>query len=157
VISSGFTSTSVASSHEHVVELGEHGADRTDHVAGDAGLEGQAASVEVLEPEQRVHVQHPHGLGIGLGDLLHVHAAHARQHHHRLLGRAVEHDRGVVLLVDLRRLLHVQLVHGVAADVHAEDRRGVLLRLVAIVRQLDAAGLAAAADLDLRLDDHREA
>ena len=118
------------------------------------GLERQPASVEVLEAEQRVHVQHPHGLGIGV---LHVHAAHAREHHHRLLRRAVEDDRRVVLLVDLGGLLHVQLVDRVAADVHAEDRGGVLLGLVAVVRQLDAAGLAAAADLDLGLDHHREA
>jgi hypothetical protein len=108
--------------------------------------------VEVLDPEQRVNVEHPHRLRIGLGDLLHVHAAHPAQHRHRLLGRAVEDDRGVVLLVDLGRLLHVQLVHGEAADVHAEDRCRVLLGLGAVLRQLDPARLAAPADLDLGLD-----
>ena len=87
--------------HEDVVELGEHRADRPDHVGGDAGLEGQPAPVEVLEAEQRVHVQHPHRLGVLLGDLLHVHAAHSREHGHRLLRGAVEDDRRVVLLVDL--------------------------------------------------------
>jgi hypothetical protein len=48
-------------------------------------------------------------------------------------------------------------VHGEAADVHAQDRGGVLLGLRAVVRQLDPAGLAAPADLDLRLDRHRVA
>ena len=86
---------------------------------------------------------------------LDVHAAHAREHHHRLLGAAVEDDRGVVLLVDLGGLLHVQLVDGEAADVHAEDRLGVLLGLLAVVRELDAARLAAAADQDLGLDHAR--
>ena len=46
---------------------------------------------------------------------------------------------------------------GEAADVHAEDRLGVLLGLRAVVRELDAARLAAAADLDLGLDHHRVA
>jgi len=92
-----------------------------------------------------------------LGNLLDVHAAHAAQHRHRLLGRAVEHDRGVVLLVDLRGLLHVQLVHREAADVHPEDRRGVLLGLRPVPGQLDAARLATAADLDLGLDHDRVA
>ena len=128
--------------------------DRADHVCGDAGLEGQPAAMEVLEAEQRVHVQACHGGGVLLGDRLDVHAAHAREHHHRLLGAAVEHEGRVVLLGDVRGLLDVQLVHGQAADVHAEDGLGVLLGLGAVVGQLDAAGLAAAADLDLGLDHH---
>jgi hypothetical protein len=45
----------------------------------------------------------------------------------------------------------------VALDVHAEDVAGVLAHLVGVVGQLDAAGLAAAADLDLGLDHHRVA
>ena len=42
---------------------------------------------------------------------------------------------------------------GVALDVQPEDARGRCLGLVRVVRDLDAAGLAATADLDLRLDD----
>ena len=41
----------------------------------------------------------------------------------------------------------------VPADVHAEDRGRVRLGLLGRVRELDAAGLAAAADEHLRLDD----
>ena len=44
-------------------------------------------------------------------------------------------------------------MHGVALDVHAEDRGGLGLRVVRPVGDLDAAGLAAAAGLDLGLDD----
>ena len=40
-----------------------------------------------------------------------------------------------------------------ALDLHAEDRAGVLERLVGRLGELDAAGLAAAAGLDLGLDD----
>ena len=40
-----------------------------------------------------------------------------------------------------------------ALDLHAEDRLGVLVGLVGSLGELDAAGLAAAAGLDLRLDD----
>jgi hypothetical protein len=48
-------------------------------------------------------------------------------------------------------------VDDVALDVHAEDRRGVRLGLLAVVGDLDAAGLAAPTDLHLRLDDARVA
>jgi hypothetical protein len=44
-------------------------------------------------------------------------------------------------------------VDGVALDVHAEDLLRVLVGLVGGLGDLHAAGLAAAADLDLRLDD----
>ena len=136
-----------------LVELREHRADRADHVGRDAGLEGEPAAVEVLEAEQRVDVQRAHRLGVGLGDRLDVHPAHLREHRHRLLGGAVEDEGGVVLLVDVAGGLDVELVDGVALDVHAEDRGRVLLDLAAILGQLDAAGLAAAADQHLRLDD----
>jgi hypothetical protein len=42
---------------EHLVELGQHGPDRPDHVGVHAGLEGQSAAVEVLKAQQRIDVQ----------------------------------------------------------------------------------------------------
>ena len=42
-----------------------------------------------------------------------------------------------------------------ALDVEAEDRLGLLVGLVGGVGKLDAAGLAAAAGLHLRLDDQQ--
>jgi hypothetical protein len=45
-------------------------------------------------------------------------------------------------------------VDGVPLDVHAEDVAGARDGLVRALGQLDAAGLAPAADLHLRLDDH---
>jgi hypothetical protein len=127
--------------------------DGADHVGRDAGLVGEPAAVEVLEADQRVDVEVAHRLGVGLGDRLDVHPAHLREHRHRLLGRAVEDECGVVLLVDLACALDVELVDDMALDVHAEDRAGVRLRLGPDAGDLDAAGLAAPADLDLRLDD----
>ena len=108
-----------------------------------------------VAPDERVRVL--------LGDLLDVHPAHRREHRQQLLGRAVEDDRRVVLGLDLGGALDPDLVDGEgplaarSADVHAEDRIGVLLGLLAVLRDLDPARLAAAADLDLRLDHARVA
>ncbi len=95
------------------------------------------------------------GRGIGLGDLLDVHAAHSRQHRQELLLGSVENHRRVVLGVDLRRRLDPDLVDREPPDVHPEDGLGVLQRLVAIVGDLDPARLAALADPHLRLDHAR--
>ena len=70
---------------------------------------------------------------------------------------AVEHDGGVVLLVDLARLLHPDLVDGEAADVHPEDGVRRALGLGAVLGELDPAGLAAPADQHLGLDHDRVA
>ena len=43
-----------------------------------------------------------------------------------------------------------------AADVHAKDLRGNLFQLGAVMSDLNAAGFAAAADLNLRFADQRE-
>ena len=113
--------------------------------------------MEGQEADERVDVQARDRLGMLVGDLLDVHAAHRGQHHERLLLAAVEDDRGVVLGGDVGRPLDPDLVHGETLDVHPEDRVGVGLGLVGVLRDLDAAGLAAAADLDLGLDHYREA
>jgi hypothetical protein len=92
-----------------------------------------------------------------LGDRLDVHAALRGQHHERRLRGAIEHDRRVPLGLDVRGLLDPELVDRQAADVHPEDVVRVLARLVLVVGDLDAAELAAAADLHLRLDHARVA
>ena len=113
--------------------------------------------MEVLESEQRVHVQAGDRGRILVGDLLDVHPALGRQQHERRLRGPVEDHRGVVLRSDLRSALDPQLVNGETADVHAEDRLGVLLGLRAVLGHLDAAGLPATSDLDLRFDHARVA
>ena len=142
---------------EGVIEAAEQRADRAHDVGVDAGLEGEPAGVEVLEAEQRVDVQAGDRVRVVVGDLLDVHPALRGEHHERLLGRAVEDDRRVVLGGDVGGRLDPDLVHGEAADVHPEDRASVLLGLAAVLGDLDAAGLAAAADQHLRLDHARVA
>jgi hypothetical protein len=71
---------------------------------------------------------------------------------------AVEDDRGVVLLGDVRAALDPDLIDAEgplavrADDVHAEDRAGVLARLLDVLGDLDPARLAATADQHLGLD-----
>ena len=52
-------------------------------------------------------------------------------------------------------MLDPHALDDVALDVHAEDVPGVGADLVGVVGELDAARLAAPADLHLRLDDDR--
>src|ERR1035437_7060046 len=82
-------------------------------------------------------------LGRLLGDLFDVHAALHAEHHQRLLGRAVEQHRGVVLRGDVRGVLDPERADDVPADVHPEDVRGVLAGLALVGCELDPAGLAA--------------
>ena len=113
--------------------------------------------MEGQESDQGVDVDPRNRVGVLLADLLDVHAALRREHHQRLLGSPVEDDRGVVLGGDVGRALHPQLVDREPADVHPEDRVRVGLRRVGVLRDLDAASLAAAPDLDLCLYDDGKA
>ena len=69
-------------------------------------------------------------------------AALRGQHAEVLLGRAVEGERRVVLLGDVRGVLDPEALDDVALDVEADDVLGVLLRLVGAPGELDPAGLA---------------
>ena len=101
---------------------------------------------------ERIDVEPDERVGVRLGYLLDVHAPLRREHEERLLRAAVERQREVVLALDVRRALDPDLRDGVTADVHAEDLARASLRLVRRARELDAPGLATAADEDLRLD-----
>ena len=123
----------------------------------DPGVHRHLAPKLAGELLARLDVALDQGRRVRLRHLLHVHAAHAREHREQLLLRAVEDDRGVVLGVDPRGPLDPDLVDGEAADVHADDRLGMLAGLFTIVGDLDPAGLAALADPHLRLDHARVA
>ena len=76
------------------------------------------------------------------------------------LGGAIEDDAQVELALDLQALLDEHALHllarrpGLVGDeVHAEDLLGGRARLVGPLHDLDAAALAAAAGVNLRLDD----
>ncbi len=132
---------------ERLVELGDERADRPHEVRVHAAVERQAPALVALEAEQRIDVQRRDRLGVLVGDGLDVHPALGGEHDERLLLGPVEDDRGVVLGLDLGRPLDPHLVDREALDVHAEDRAGVLARLAGVLRDLDAAGLAAPPDL----------
>ena len=123
----------------------------------DAGLIHEPPRVPRVIALERVDVQPDERVRARRGDLLDVHATLRREHEERLLRAAIERDREVVLARDLRGALDPHLLDRVAANVHAEDLRRSLLRLVRRLCELDAAGLAAAAREHLRLDDDRPA
>jgi len=141
--------------HKGRVELGQERGDPGHEVEGNPGGEGQPAAVKSLEADQRVHVEGGQRLRLLRGHALDVDAAPGREHDQRRFGAAVEDDGGVVLVGDLHRLSHPDLVDGEPADVHAEDRGRVLTGLLLVTGELDPARLAPAARQHLRLDHAR--
>ena len=128
-----------------------------DHLVADLGRE--AGQRRDLAGERLVDALT--GVDRDLGDLLgrlvrhllDLHAAgHAGDAQERPV-RPVEQVGEVVLLGDVRGRGEHDLVDRVALDVHAEDVPCAGLGLVGVPGQLHPAGLAAAADLDLGLDD----
>ena len=91
-------------------------------------------------------------------DLLDVHAAFGRDHDRDARGRAIDQHRQVELPLDGGAFLDVEPVHLLAARAglvrdqrRAEQPRRLLSHVVDGLDHLDAAGLAAAAGVDLRL------
>ena len=100
----------------------------------------------------------------GLGSLgrhdFDLHASGLRGHEDQPAGRAIEHNAEIKLAVDGRRLLDQQPLHLLALRAglvryqrHAQDIFGVFLGFLAGAGHLDAAALAAASGVNLRLDD----
>ncbi len=122
----------------------------------------------VRELARLVRLQAPRGLerllddGIGVlrRDDLDLHAALPAHHHDGPADRAVERDPEVELLGDVQGLLDEDLLDLlpvraglVRHELHPEDLAGEGFRLLGALRELDAAALAAAPRVDLRLDD----
>ena len=124
-----------------------------------AQRERQLARLVGLKPDRRVDVVLEDRVGILGRDFFDLHAAGLRGHEDQLGGRAVEHDAQVQLAFDGRRLFDQQPLHllalrpGLVRDqLHAEDLLRCILRFLQGLGHLDAAALAAAAGVDLRLD-----
>jgi hypothetical protein len=99
-----------------------------------------------------------------LGDLLDVHAAGSAGHDHRLARGAIEHDAQVQLARHLQTFFDEHAPDdapfgaGLMRDERHADHRGRELDgILGALRQLDTAALAAAARVDLRLDDNHGA
>ena len=147
----------------HVVvaeEAGELGEDRRRPVqlrAGDPGRGDRLLGLEVGDRHQVGDVAAADVVGVGLGDLLDVDAAHVAEQHQRPLRGPVPDDARVVLLLDLGFRVDEDAARHVAVDLELEDRLGVLGGLLGRVGELDAAGLHPPAAQHLRLDHDRPA
>ncbi len=126
----------------------------------EAEFEGEGAGLVGLEADGGVDVFLVDELGGGVGDLFDLHAAGLRGHEDDLGGGAVEDEAEVELAVDGGALFDeeaLDLLSGgaglVGDELHAEDGFGRGVGVVEVLGELDAAALAAAAGVDLRLDD----
>ena len=99
--------------------------------------------------------------GVRLGDFLDLHAAGGAGHEDDLAGRAINQDAEVEFAFDVDAFFDEQTLDDAAAgagldgdQVHAQHVAGDVGGFVGGMRELDAAGLAAAAGMDLRLYDN---
>ena len=99
-------------------------------------------------------------LGRLRGDFLDVHAAFRARHQHHALRPPIDDHPDVKLFADVRAFFDQQAPHLlplrsrlVSDELHAEDAAREVSDLGDRLRDLDAAPLAAAAGVDLRLDD----
>ena len=122
--------------------------------------EGQLATLEVLHADRGLDRLAQDGLRPLDRDLLDLHAALARGHHHDALRLPVQDEAQIDLPVDGGGGLDIEAVHDLAARTRlmgdqalAEQFLGGLPDLVVAAAHLDAAGLAARAGVDLGLDD----
>ena len=90
-----------------------------------------------------------------LGHLLDVHAARRADDGDGRLAGAVERDAEVVFFSDLDLGCDEDFLHRQPFDVHPQHLLRRFSRQLWCVAELDAACLAASADVDLRLDDDR--
>ncbi len=151
------------------VDLGEHHVVRDEQLrqpredrdelvqrrAGDAGRGDHLLGLELAERQDVGEVPAAHLVGLLLGDLLDVDAAHGREDHHRLLADPVPHDAGVVLLLDLRLRIDEHPARHVPVDLQRQDVARVSFGLGRRVGELDPPGLHPPPGEHLRLDHRR--
>ena len=78
-----------------------------------------------------------------------------RQHQEVLFGRTIKRERCVILLGNVGCVFNPDALHNMALDIHAQNVSRMQANFVCVVGQLDTASLAAAANLHLRLYNHR--
>ncbi len=137
------------------IELAEHVDRSGQRRGGQPGGANPVLAGGCVEPVHRVDQDAGDGIGVALGDRLDLHAPLGGEHPEVLLGGAVQREAGVVLLGDVAGLLDPEPLHHMAADVEPQDRLGGRCHGVEVRSELHAAGLAAPAGVDLRLDHDR--
>ena len=145
---------------ERVVERGRE-LDELVHLrAVETDAEAKLPRLEGHEADARIDMDAHDLLGRLRGDFLDVHAAGGARHHHRLAGGAIEQQAQIQLALHLQSLFDQHASDDAAfrtglvrdqrhADHLARNRLGFVGRF----RELDAAAFAAAAGMNLRLDD----
>ncbi len=145
---------------EGAVEAG-HEADGLVDLGGlEAEFEGEGAGLEGLEADGGVDGFLVDGVGGFGGDFFDFHAAGLRGHEDEAGGGAVEDDAEVELALDLAGFFDEEALNFLAGgaglmgdQLHAEDGLGLFGCVVEGLGYFDAAALAAAAGVDLGLDD----
>ena len=140
------------------IELGQDDLDLLGEIAGELERLRHAAAVMRHDAGRRIDREGEDLLGRLVRHFLDVHAAFGGDDEGDARGFAVDQRRQIEFAVDGRAFLDVEPVDllavraGLMGDQRqAEDARGFLLHVVDGFDHLDAAGLAAAAGVDLRL------
>ena len=145
---------------ERAVERAEQRGELADLLVLEPERKRDLARLERRQPDQRIDRLGDDLLGRLGRDLLDLHPALGAGDDRDRLRLAIDHHPEVELARDLARLLDVHAAHDAALGPGlmghqrlAEQLGGEVARLLGRSHQLDAAGLAAPAGMDLRLDD----
>ena len=147
-----------------LVEPGDELDPRGDELSRQIEAEGLVAGLVGFEPKQRVYRLVEYLLR-GLGrDLLDIHPAGLARHDDGPVGRPVNYNSQVELLLNIHTFFDKDLLDQASLGArlggderHSENRLGRPLRFFGPVGELDAPALAPASGMDLRLYHHRAA
>src|SRR5215471_3788926 len=127
---------------------------------GQTQREGELARLKREHAERRIERLADDRGGILGSDFLDLHPPELRDHHRGKPSRPVEGNSQIELPIDVQSLFDQDFLYPLAGgtgldghEIHPEDRLGESLRFIGILGQLDAAALAAASGMNLRLDD----
>ncbi len=150
---------------ERLVESLQHRPCLRDAGLGNADLARHIVGLGVGQAGGRVDEHLVDLFRRGRGDVLDIHAALGARHERDSLRAAIDHHADIELLLDVGAFLDQQAAHLLASrpglmrdELHTENLAGALLHFLERLGDLDAASLAAAARMDLRLHHpHRAA
>ncbi len=126
-----------------------------------AQAECQLARMKRLEAGHGIDLHFQNRVWIFGRDFLDLHAAGSRRHEHRLRRHAIDYDSQIKFALNRQRLFNQQALNDLAFSPglvrdqpHAQNLVGPHPGFVQVLRDLNAAALAASAGVDLRLDHH---